>query len=126
MKMRTPELLKAKPVVEPVTKAQVVNGYAALRMKINRKSPQEVRALLARLGCERITVKKTGPHTWDFAGEFDAGRVLNIAPSSPPDVPFYSVPSSAANPSKFFEIPFRGTVAEPSTRPARAPKAPPR
>jgi site-specific DNA recombinase len=77
------ELLKAKPVVEPVTKAQVVTGYAALRMKINRKNPQEVRALLARLGCERITVKKTGPHTWDFAGEFDAGRVLKIAPSSP-------------------------------------------
>jgi len=40
--------------------------------------------------------------------------------------PIYIVPSSAANPSKFFEIPFRGTVAEPSTRPARAPKAPPR
>jgi len=69
---------KATPV--PVTKEAVVRGYAALRMRINRKHPQEVRALLVRLGCDRITVKKTGPNRWDFEGNFDAGRVVNATP----------------------------------------------
>jgi DNA invertase Pin-like site-specific DNA recombinase len=100
------ELLKAKEEAAPapVTKEALVKGYAALRMKINRKNPQEVRALLARLGCDRITVTKTGPNVWSFEGSFDAGRIvdakaypetpslietdargylLNIAPSAP-------------------------------------------
>ncbi len=75
--------LKAKPVVEPITKAQVVAGYAALRMKINRKNPAEVRALLARLGCTRIIVKPTGPKSWSFEGEFDAGRIVTPTPPYP-------------------------------------------
>jgi site-specific DNA recombinase len=74
--------LKAKPVVEPVTKAQVVAGYAALRMKINRKNPAEVRALLARLGCTRIVVTRTASG-WDFEGEFDAGRIVAATPPYP-------------------------------------------
>ncbi len=77
------ELLQAKPTVVPITKESVVKGYAALRMKINRKNPQEVRALLARLGCERIVVKPTGPKSWSFEGSFDPGKALNIAPPSP-------------------------------------------
>jgi len=76
------ERLKAKPVVEPITKAQVVTGYAAFRMKINRKNPQEVRALLARLGCTRIVVTRTATG-WDFEGEFDAGRIVTPTPPYP-------------------------------------------
>ena len=52
-------------------------------MKINRKNPAEVRALLARLGCTRITVKKTGPNIWSFEGEFDAGRIVAATPPYP-------------------------------------------
>jgi site-specific DNA recombinase len=77
------ELLRAKPTVQPITKAEVVTGYAKFRMMINRKHPAEVRALLARLGCSRIMVTRTGPHTWDFAGEFDAGRIVTPTPPYP-------------------------------------------
>jgi DNA invertase Pin-like site-specific DNA recombinase len=72
---------KAAPV--PVTKEAVLKGYTALRVRINRKNPAEVRALLARLGCDRIVVTKTGPKSWEFEGSFDAGRALNIAPPYP-------------------------------------------
>jgi DNA invertase Pin-like site-specific DNA recombinase len=85
------ELLQAKPVPLPVTKAEVVTGYAKFRLGINRKNPSEVRALLARLGCDRIIVKPTGKNRWDFEGAFDAGRVLNIAPP-PPNASVYPRP----------------------------------
>jgi DNA invertase Pin-like site-specific DNA recombinase len=79
------ELLKAKEKAAPapVTRESVVKGYAAFRMKINRKNPQEVRALLARLGCTRIVVKPTGPKSWSFEGEFDAGRIVAATPPYP-------------------------------------------
>jgi hypothetical protein len=38
--------------------------------------------------------------------------------------PIYTASNSAANPSKFFEIPFRGTVADPPAFPARPGRAP--
>jgi hypothetical protein len=79
------ELLKAKEKAAPapVTRESVVKGYAAFRMKINRKNPQEVRAFLARLGCTRIVVKPTGPKSWSFEGEFDAGRIVAATPPYP-------------------------------------------
>jgi site-specific DNA recombinase len=79
------ELLQAKEKAAPapMTKESVVKGYAALRVKINRKNPQEVRALLARLGCDRITVKKVGPKSWSFEGSFDAGRIVTPTPPYP-------------------------------------------
>jgi DNA invertase Pin-like site-specific DNA recombinase len=77
------ELLRAKEKAAPapVTKESVLKGYAAFRTKINRKNPQEVRALLARLGCDRIIVNKTGLNRWEFEGSFDAGRI--VAPTPP-------------------------------------------
>ncbi len=79
------ELLRSKEKAAPtsITKERFLSGYAGFRVQINRKNPGEVRALLARLGCGRITVKKTGPNTWEFAGEFDAGRIVNAAPPYP-------------------------------------------
>ena len=76
------ELLRAKEKAAPapVTKDSVVKGYAALRIRINRKNPKEVRALLGRLGCDRITVKKTGANRWEFEGSFDAGRIVTPTP----------------------------------------------
>jgi DNA invertase Pin-like site-specific DNA recombinase len=71
---------KAKAAPAPVTKESVLKGYTALRVRINRKNPQEVRALLARLGCTRITVCKTGPKSWTFEGSFDAGRIVGAKP----------------------------------------------
>ena len=74
---------KEKAAPTPITKERFLSGYAGFRIQINRKNPGEVRALLARLGCGRITVKKTGLNTWEFAGEFDAGRIVNAAPPYP-------------------------------------------
>jgi site-specific DNA recombinase len=71
---------KAKAAPAPVTKESVLKGYTALRVRINRKNPQEVRALIARLGCTRITVRKTGPKSWTFEGSFDAGRIVGAKP----------------------------------------------
>jgi site-specific DNA recombinase len=72
--------VKAKAAPAPVTKESVLKGYTALRVRINRKNAQEVRALLARLGCTRITVCKTGPKSWTFEGSFDAGRIVGAKP----------------------------------------------
>ena len=74
---------KEKAAPAPITKEGFLTGYAGFRVQINRKNPGEVRALLARLGCTRITVKKTGPNTWEFEGSFDAGRIVNAAPPYP-------------------------------------------
>jgi site-specific DNA recombinase len=82
------ELLQAKEKAAPapVTKESVVKGYAAFRMRINRKNPQEVRALLGRLGCDRIIVNKTGPNRWEFEGSFDAGRIVAPTPPAEPSL----------------------------------------
>jgi hypothetical protein len=78
-------LLKAAPVLEPVNKQRFLTGYAGFRVTINQRHPAQVRQLLRKLGCDRIVVTRTGPHTWDFEGEFDAGRIVNAAPHQEPD-----------------------------------------
>ena len=82
------ELLQAKEKAAPapLTKEAVLKGYVAFRVKINRKNPQEVRALLGRLGCDKITVKKVGPNRWDFETAFDAGRIINAKPRPAPEL----------------------------------------
>ncbi len=73
-------LLTVEPEPEPVTKEKFLDGYAGFRITINQRHPQQVRALLRKLGCTRIVVKRTGEHAWDFEGEFDLGRVIETVP----------------------------------------------
>jgi len=82
------ERLKAiRPEASPATEKDILNAYTRWRITINRRHPQEVRALLHRLGCQRITVRQTAPNVWSYEGEFDAARLLNIdTPASPPGV----------------------------------------
>jgi site-specific DNA recombinase len=70
-------LLKAESVVEPVKREAVLTGWERFRITLNQKHPTQVRQTLRKLGCDKIVVTRTGPHTWDFAGEFDAGRLVS-------------------------------------------------
>jgi hypothetical protein len=73
--------LQVAPALTPVTKARYLTGYAAFRVMLNSRHPLAVRQVLRKLGCDRITITRTGEHTWDFAGEFDAGCLIEKGPA---------------------------------------------
>ncbi len=68
-------------MVEPVKREAFLTSWERFRITLNQKHPTQVRQTLRKLGCDKIVVTRTGPHTWDFAGEFDAGRI--VTPTSP-------------------------------------------
>ncbi len=76
------EGLQVPPTSTPVTKERVLTGYAAFRVLLNSRHPLAVRQVLRKLGCDRITVTKTATG-WDFAGEFDAGRLIEKGSPAP-------------------------------------------
>ena len=80
------DALKVPPAPTPLSKGRYVAGYAAFRMLLNSRHPLAVRQVLRRLGCDKIVVTKTGPRSWDFAGEFDAGKIVAAKPSQAPDL----------------------------------------
>ncbi len=68
-------------VVPPVSRQDFLTAWERFRVTLNQRHPAQVRQLLRKLGCTRIVVTRTGEKTWDFAGEFDAGRVIKNGPS---------------------------------------------
>ncbi len=74
------DALKVAPAPAPVTKARYLTGYAAFRVMLNSRHPLAVRQVVRKLGCDRIVVTRTATG-WDFAGEFDAGCLIEKGPA---------------------------------------------
>jgi hypothetical protein len=68
--------VKVPAAPAPVTEKEILSSYERFRLQLNPKRPLEMRKVFRQLGCDHITVTRTGPKSWSFEGEFDLGRLV--------------------------------------------------